>query len=212
MSDTELLKLHRERDGLTAAAQQAVDAEMSARGLTASDDAAQSPESMPELHPAEDDPSLVELMTFQIAVDAERALDALDEHGIPVRMEPAMRSLTENGPKIKTNWLTIFVEKARQQDAVRVLRERMGLFPVAVAEETDGHGGGADDEPYFTVCEFESDADIALARKALTEANIRFKASKDDGEMSFEGTMIEVRLEDLERALAVVEAAFGDEV
>ncbi len=215
MSNSELLNLHRERDGLTAVAQQAVDAAMSTRGLSGAD-AVPSAQAMPDLNAAEDDPALVELTTFQIAVDAEQALQALDEQGIPVRMEPAMRRLTEDGPKIKTNWLTIFVEKTRQQDAVRVLRERMGLFPVPVEqlpreEEPVVSGGDAEETPFFIVGEFETDADIALARKALADANIRFKASKEDAEAGSASTTIEVRLEDMERALAVVEAAFGEE-
>ncbi|MDQ2925422.1 MAG: hypothetical protein M3R43_07705 [Acidobacteriota bacterium] len=214
MSNSELLKLHRERDGLTAVAQQAVDAAISARGLRAAD-AVPSVQAMPDLNAAEDDPSLVELTTFQIAVDAEQALHALDEQGIPVRMEPAMRRMTEDDPKIKTNWLTIFVEKARQQDAVRVLRDRMGLFPVPIErsplEEEVVYGGDAEETPFFVVGEFETDADIALARKALADANIRFNASKEADEAGSVSTTIEVRLEDMERALEVVEAAFGEE-
>ena len=47
-----------------------------------------------------------------------------------------------------------------------------------------------------------------MARKALTAAGIWFEVEEGDEE---EGTMIRTRLEDLERALEVVEEAFGEE-
>jgi hypothetical protein len=219
MSDDELLELARDKAELTEVAQQAVEAEMGSRGLKL-DEEEQEKSVEPiayEFSTSEDDPSLIELMTFHIATDAETALHALDDHGIPVSMEPAMRRLNDDGPRIKTNWLTIFVERTRQRDAVKVLRERMGLFPVLAADEVeDADVVDDEDESLFTVGEFEVDADAEVARKALTDAGIWFKAGKETqeaqgGQAAFDGTVIEVRLEDLERALGVVEEAFGEE-
>jgi hypothetical protein len=220
MSDGELLKLARDKAGLTEVAQQAVESEMSSRGLKLNEEEAKKPmESVaPEFPAAEDDPSLIELMTFNIAMDAETAWHALDDNGIPVRMEPAMRVMVEGGPRIKTNWLTIFVERTRQQDAVKVLRERMGLFPVLAADEVEDADfiDDDEDESLFTVGDFEVEADAVVARKALADAGIWFKAEKQteearDGNPAAEWTSIEVKLEDLERALKIVEEAFSED-
>lgn len=208
MSDVELLRLVGAKAGLTEVAQQAVDAEVRSRGLTV--EAASVPElaPMPEVTDAEGDPSLAELMTFQIAMDAETALRALDDCGIPVKMEPAMRRLVEGGPLVKTNWLTLYVELTRLNEAQSVLRERMGLFPVLEADEVDDSGDddGGGELPAI-VGNFEG-ADAEIVRKTLTDAGIWFQGEAEEG---VDGTMIEVRFEDWERALALVEAAFGEE-
>jgi len=215
MSDGQLLKLAGEMVELTEVAQRAVEAEMSSRGLKLEEESAEEAEAdMPELEAAADDPSLVELKTFQLAIEAQTAARLLDEHGIPMRMELAMRRFTEDGPKIKTNWLTIFVERERQKDAVELLRERMGLFPVMKPEEVGdpGNDSGADTEEELlsVMGSFDVDADADMARKALTEAGIWFQAEKENLE-DWTGTTIAVRMEDLDRALAAVEAAFGEE-
>ncbi len=208
MADEELLKLGGAKGELTEAAERAVEAEVAARGLELESTETVQAAAMPELAASEDDPALVELMTFQIAGDAARALKELDEAGVPVRMEPAMRRMVEGGPKVKTNWLTIFVEHARQQDAVVVLRERMGLFPVVEAEHSHGTGEYEDgDEGMFAVGDFDLEADAELARQALMTAGIFFRETQI---VEPEGTVtvIEARLDDVEQALAVVEAAF----
>ena len=208
MSDVELLELARGKAGLTDVAQQAVDAEMDSRGLQDKAQTEALPKVAPELSASEEDPSLVELMTFQIAMDAETALQELDDRGIPVRMEPAMRQMVEGGPRIKTNWLTIFVEKTRQSEAVQVLRERMGLFPLLAPEELDAQDDPDGEEDVLTVVgDFEEAADAELARKALTDAGIWFQVEKDDGA---DWTTIMARSEDLERALTAVEQAFSE--
>jgi hypothetical protein len=215
MSDDELLELARGKAGLTEVAQQAVESEMGSRGLKPSGNPEATADvvfEMPELDTAEDDPSLVGLKTFQIAMEAQMAARLLDDHGIPVRMEQAVRRFTKDGPKIKTNWLTVFVEQARQDEAVEVLRAGMGLFPVLPPEEVvevDHAGDGEDEaESLAIVGNFGEAADVAVARKALADAGIWFEVDEGDEE---EGTMIRTRLEDLERALEVVEEAFGEE-
>lgn len=220
MEDDELIDLVRAKSELTELALKAAEAEMKVRGLAMPEDElpAQSGESEPQLHRAEDDVALVELMTFQIATDAKTALDALDDQGIAVRMEPAMRRLTEDGPKIKTNWLTIFVERSRHEDAVRVLRERMGLFPLLAVQgaEHDQGDGGDEDEALFPVGEFELLADAEIAQTALANAGIWFKVdtgTEDDPShdaAAWNGASILVRLDDLEAALQIVEAAFQE--
>jgi hypothetical protein len=215
MSDNELLNLARDKAGLTEVAQQAVEAEMSSRGLKLDEEteaAADVVFETPELDAVEDDPSLVGLKTFQIAAEAELAARLLDDRGIPVRLEQAVRRFTKDGPKIKTNWLTVFVEQTRQEEAIEVLRAGMGLFPVLQPEDVREHAaaddGESDEEPLAIVGNFGEAADIAVARKALTDAGIWFEVDEGDEE---EGTMIRTRLEDLERALEVVEEAFDEE-
>ena len=220
MEDDELLDLVRAKSELTELALKAAEAEMKVRGLAMPEDelSAKSGESEPQLHNAEDDVALLELMTFQIATDAKTALDALDDQGIAVRMEPAMRRLTEDGPKIKTNWLTIFVERSRHEDAVRVLRERMGLFPLLAVQgaEHDQGDAGDEDEALFPVGEFELLADAEIAQTALANAGIWFKVdtgTEDDRShdaAAWDGASIQVRLDDLEAALQIVEAAFQE--
>jgi hypothetical protein len=215
MSDDELLRLAGDKSGLTEVAQQSVEAEMSSRGLKLDEETEAEADAVfetPELDAAEDDPSLVGLKTFQIASEAEMAARLLDDHGIPVRMEQAVRRFTKDGPKIKTNWLTVFVEQTRQEEAIGVLRAGMGLFPVLQPEEVKKHDdaddGESEEEPLAIVGNFGEAADIAVARKALTDAGIWFEVDEGDEE---EGTMIRTRLEDLERALEVVEEAFDEE-
>ena len=61
------------------------------------------------------DPSVIELITFNVPMDAEAAMRLLDEHDVPAHMEHAVRQVNEDGPKVKMNWLSIFVERARKR-------------------------------------------------------------------------------------------------
>src|SRR5665213_1860733 len=214
MSDGELLRLAEGKAGLTEVAHQAIDAEMSARGLAVSVEEPEAVEAEAEESDSQADPSLVELITFQVPIDAETAMRLLAEHDVPAHMEHAVRQVNEDGPKVKMNWLSLFVERARKEDAIVVLRKGMGLFPVMAADEIAGSEDGADDDEnaLLMVGNFQDAADAELAEKALTDAGIWFSAVKDTDETAeWEGTTIEVKMEDLERALEVVEEAFGAE-
>jgi len=213
MSDGELLRLAEDRAGLTEVARQAIDAEMSKRGLEVPVEETVETASAPDESDVPLDPSLVELITFQVPMDADTAMRLLDEHGVPAHMEHAVRQVNEDGPKVKMNWLSIFVERTRKEDAVVVLRKGMGLFPVMAADELGDPAEGSDgeEESLFMVGNFQDEADVEIAQKALTEAGIWFNAVKDTDEgADWEGTTIEVKMDDLERALAVVETAFDE--
>ena len=67
-----------------------------------------------------------------------------------------MRRLTEDGPRIKTNWLTIFVERTREEEAKGVLRKAMGLFPVLAPNEFEDSDGEEGDSSQF--CHHNIDA------------------------------------------------------
>jgi len=205
LSDGELLRLAADKDGLTEVARQAIDAEMSKRGLEVPVEETVEAVSAADESDAPLDPSLVELITFQVPMDADTAMRLLDEHGVPAHMEHAVRQVNEDGPKVKMNWLSIFVERERKEDAMVVLRKGMGLFPVLAPEEMDDADDEGDEEMLSIVGDFELAADAEIAKRALTDAGIWFQADTEPG---VEGTMIEVRYADFERAMEVVEAAF----
>ncbi len=130
MSDGELLRLAEGKAGLTEVAQQAIDAEMGKRGLEVPVEEPEAVEAETEEMEVPADPSVIELITFNVPTDAETAMRLLDEHDVPAHMEHAVRQVNEDGPKVKMNWLSIFVERARKEDAMAVLRKGMGLFPL----------------------------------------------------------------------------------
>jgi hypothetical protein len=232
LSDGELLNLFASKSELTTVAQEAIDAEMSSRGLkdsgstmaerlgdslrygsTIYEGSAATPSvptlPLPEETTSVDDPALVELTTFAVPMDAEKAMRLLDEHDVPAHMEHAMRQVNEDGPKVKMNWISIFVERERKDDAMRVLRDGMGLFPVMESNDLPADDDADDDDESLSILgNFELAVDAETAKKALTDAGIWFQAELEDG---VDGTMIEVRHGDFERGLQVVEEAFGEE-
>jgi len=212
MSDGELLRLAAGKGGLTEVAQQAISAEMSRRGLEVPVEETEAVEAEAEETEVPAEPSVIELITFNVPMDAETAMRLLDEHDVPAHMEHAVRQVNENGPKVKMNWLSVFVERSRKEDAMVVLRKGMGLFPVMSADEIgDDAAVDGEEESLFMVGNFEDAADSEIAQKALTDAGIWFNAVKDTDETAeWQGTTIEVKMDDLERALAVVETAFDE--
>jgi hypothetical protein len=180
---------------------------MSRRGLEVPVEEAVEAVSGPDESDAGDDPLVIELITFQVPADADRAMRLLAEHDVPAQMEHAVRQVNEDGPKVKMNWLSVFVERSRKEDAMSVLRKGMGLFPVLAPEEMDSPDEEGDEEILSIVGDFELAADAEIAKKALTEAGIWFQADTEPG---VEGTLIEVRYADYERAMEVVETAFDE--
>ena len=61
-------------------------------------------------------PSVIELITFNVPMDAETAMRLLDGYRhVPAHMEHAVRQVNEDGPKVKMNWLSIFVERPERR-------------------------------------------------------------------------------------------------
>lgn len=217
MSDGELLRLAEGKAGLTEVAQQAIDAEMSARGLEASMEDEPLPDAQPPVLPTvEDDPSLVTLFTTQSAVEANKAATYLEEAEIPFELRPHRFRETEDGPWILSGYLEVVVKADRKQDAVRVLREKMGLFPLAEVQEGDHETEASEEEELYQVGNFELEEDAEIAAKALRDAGIWFQSERiavdptgRTEDPSVECTFMEVRFADMERALEVVEEAFG---
>lgn len=215
MSDDELLRLAADKAELTEVAQQAIDAEMTTRGLELPvEEEPLSDAATPDLPAAEDDASLVSLFVSQSAVEANKAATCLEEAEIPFELRPQRYRDTEDGPWKTSGLLEIVVERERKQDGVRILREKMGLFPLAEVDESDGNPDDSGEEDLYQVGNFELEADAEIASKALRDADIWFTAERvavDPTDSSVECTFIEVRFEDMERALEVVEEAFGAE-
>lgn len=156
MGDGELMGLAAKKSELTELAQGAVDAEMKARGLELA------VEDLPEVSAGEVEGEAgewEELMLFQVPSDAETAFRSLEASEIPAKLEYAMRQLVEDGPVVKTNWLSVFIAAGRREEAVRVLRREMGLFPEA---EVD-HREGEEEEALLTVGSFDVEADAEVA-------------------------------------------------
>jgi hypothetical protein len=218
MSDGELLHLAGEKVELTAVAQQAIDAEMSKRGLEMPVEEEPLPDAAtPDLPAAEGDPSLVTLLVSQSAVEANKAATCLEEAEIAFELRPQRYRDTDDGPWKTSGLLEIVVESERKQDAVRTLREKMGLFPLAEVNERDGDTEASEDEEFYQVGSFDLEEDGEVASKALRDAGIWFKSERiavdstgrDEGPLT-DCTFIDVRFEDLERAVEVVGAAFPD--
>ena len=77
LSDGELLNLAAGKSELTEIAQQAIDAEMDKRGLEVPVEETVEAVSTPDESDAPLDPSLVELITFQVPMDADTAMRLL---------------------------------------------------------------------------------------------------------------------------------------
>jgi hypothetical protein len=215
MTDGELLGLAADKDGLTEVAQQAIDTEMSRRGLEVPVEEESLPDAAtPGLPAAEDDPSLIALLRTQSAIEANQAASCLEAAEIPFELRPERYRETEDSPWRYSGLLEIVVKEDRKQDGVETLRKGMGLFPLAEVDENDDGEADAsveEEEPLGMVGNFEDKADVEIAQKALTEAGIWFNAVNEIDEGADSGvTTIEVKMEDVERALEVVEAAFDE--
>lgn len=205
LADEELLRLVATRDGLTAVAQQAVDAEMQERGLEAP--VVEEPVTAREDASAPEDDPWLPLHVFGVSTEAELAYRKLSVHEVPARLDFAERRLEENGPVVRTNWLQLSVPFSRKLEAQQILRREMNLFPAVEHDYRDAEESAEEDnEVLFLAGEFEDPNDAELAKKALGEAGIWFRADVDD-EVTL--TTIMVKPEDAEAALAAVEGGFA---
>ena len=109
----------------------------------------------------------------------------------------------------------VWIEAGRLERAESLLREKMGLFPLAeetsstsVAEERSAGYEAGDDDGMRTVAEFESEAEAAQVSYVLQAQGIEARLGERD---VAEDAMycVQVRAEDQDRALAVVSSALG---
>ena len=197
LSDSQVLGLLQQKSELTEVAQQALAAEAASRDL-------REPEPEPQEEPEDFDGAsaaegFTQLCRFQMAADAEAALNALEDEGIACRVEQARARESAGGEPIVVPGLDLLVEAGREHDARNILRKRLKLFPL---QEVESDGGDADQEPKYIAGSFATEEEAQAFAHALHEADLHAVCShqaEDDG--SF--WAVEVAFDDLEPALAV---------
>lgn len=202
-SDGELLALYEKREGLTDLAQQALAGVMRERGLVARGVAAAEPVGVEETsgETVGEDEGLIYM--FHDAFEAREAKRHMREAEIAHRMldwhevEPEMeRSHTGLD-------LGLVVRRADAQRAVQVLKESLGLFP---GPET-ARQGEADE---FVVLSMFDREEALVAAGALGRAGVTYlwRDGRDAsaGLPDEETVAIEVRAEDVDRAVKLVES------
>ena len=205
-SDGELLDLFQKSDGLTERAQQALAGVMRERGLGAREAEAGSAGAAVagDLAGGDEvgaDEGLIYLFTD--AFEAREAIRHMSEAGIAHRMLDWHGVEPERAVSFTGVDLGLVVLRVDAERAVRVLREKLGLFPGPERTADAGHAEG------LTVLSmFDREEGLAAAR-ALGETGITYlwRDGRDEaaGLPDEETVAIEVRAEDLERAGRVVE-------
>jgi Putative prokaryotic signal transducing protein len=213
MSDGELLDLAGKPDELTDVALEVLRGEMAHRGLKAEPGAAAQVDhrgmSRQEFGTKLPDGSVV-LMTFNDALAAGNACDFLEAEEIEVNVRDASEKNPASGsfyggPAVA---LQVIVPNEDRERAVRILREKMGLFPLQEVEEADEL---VDDGTVTAVGFFGKRADAEEVGKALEEAGIWHRiVANEEGSVEDENAFsLEVREVDLFEAGDVVEKALG---
>jgi hypothetical protein len=229
VSDQELLNAVVRLDDLTPTAQEVVHAELGSRGMQrawpggsgtpaaetatgwmADPFGTSQPEPMPKPEfgtPLER--GKVALVTLYDAIEAGQACDALDAERIVLDVrdlsEKAGRGSFYGGAPIA---LQLIVSERDRDAAVKVLREKMGLFPLEEIAEPDTM---VDDGTVATVGQFARRADAQDVVRALDEARIwnRITANEEGSAETEDAFLVEVREIDLMKAGEMVEKALG---
>lgn len=227
VSDQELIDAATRRDDLTPMAQEVVRAELKNRGLerawpgnnagpiapTPADwpsdpfGLAQNGSfSKPEFGAPIEKGKTV-LITFSDAIDAGRACGLLDESGIALEIRDLSQTEGQSsfygGSPIA---LQLIVAERDRDQAVRLLREKMGLFPLENIAEPDAL---EDDGTVATVGQFAQRSDAEEIARVLTDAKIwnRITANPDGSAATEDAFLVEVREVDLVDAGELVEKA-----
>ncbi len=199
MGDGELLGLHVKARDLTDVAQEALSAEVKRRGLVIP---IEDVEEGTGVSVSRSDSGWKTLHVFSQTFEAQAAFRLLERNGIEFAVED--RTVDENGelregPAVQ---LALMVEAQDWDRAVTLLRREAGLFPVAVV---DPYGEDESTEAEMgTVGEFEDPRDVAAASHALEANGLWFRTVLHDHE-EWKRTSIEVRAEDVDRALDALE-------
>ncbi len=206
MGDRELLGLQAASGDLTDAAREAVGAEMRRRGLA-----------VPVTKAAWDAESFAEgessgwrmLHVFHQTFEAQAAFRLLEREEIPFAVED--RTVDEKGEAVPGPAVALGLMVAGEDwdRAVSLLRREAGLFPEAVVDPR-GEVDEADEEGLVSVGEFEEANDVAAAERVLGEAGVWFRRVTHEAE-EWERTSIEVKGEDVERALGALSRLLEDD-
>jgi hypothetical protein len=213
MSDGELVELAGKPDDLTDLAQEVLRGEMTHRGLKADPDEAAEADrrGMPRQRFGTELPDgSVVLITFNDALAAGNACDFLEAGEIEVNV----RDVSEKdgtsgsfygGPPVA---LQVIVPRTDRERAVKILREKMGLFPLQEVEDADEL---VDDGTVTAVGYFGKRADADVVAHALDEAKIWNRVvANEEGSVEDENAFsVEVKEVDLFEAGDVVEKAIS---
>jgi hypothetical protein len=218
MSDGELLGLAERPDDLTDMAREVMRGEMAHRGIKLEGmvpmgdpftGLARDPLPKPEFGVKLPD-GMVALMTFYDAIAAGEACDWLEADGIDVDVKDVAEKSTGGGsfyggPPVA---LEVIVRVGDRDRAVRILRQKMGLFPLQEVEEAYAV---VDDGTVSTLGSFGRREDADEVAKVLDEARIWHKVTADpEGSVENEDAWtVEVREIDLVKAGDVVEKKMG---
>ncbi len=212
MSDGELLNLAEQPDDLTEVALEVLRGEITHRGLKPEavevSDAGGYGLPMPEFGTKLPDGSVV-LMTFHDAMAAGNACDFLEAEGIEVNVRDVSEKggigTMYGGPPVS---LQVIVKVGDQDRAVKILREKMGLFPLQEVEEADAV---VDDGTVATLGDFGRREDAEDVAKVLEEAGVWHRiAANEDGSVETEDAFtLQVKEVDLVRAGDLVEKSMG---
>jgi hypothetical protein len=229
VSDNELLEAAVKAEDLTPTAQEVVHTELESRGLG---HAWVNPKDAPESRVASSElpaplreswrdalPTLqpglpiergkTALITFYDAIEAGNACDALDEAEIGLEVKDLSqtegRGSFYGGSPIA---LQLIVNEQDRGRAVKLLRDKMGLFPLEDIAEPDTP---VDDGTIATVGQFANRADAEEVSRVLTAAKIwnRITANPDGSAATEDAFLVEVREVDLIGAGELVEKALN---
>lgn len=224
-SDGELLRLAEDRDNLTETAQTALADELRNRKLalppipsdgsvsTSEDEREQGfdsgiPGIIPNaasavetsLHPGgEIRVGMVALVTFYDGIELSRACDALSDANI----DPAIQTIGSTGTEEGPQRFEVWVDTADEARSKQILRERLGLFPVAEADEIDDSDALAE-VTEGTIGDFDSIEEAEQMRALLAgagfSATVTTAPEPDDDNKAW--STVKVEPHEWERAMA----------
>jgi hypothetical protein len=213
MSDAELLRLAAKPDDLTDTARDVLRGEMASRKLQPESDVAGETgpfqKREPELRPAPVKVlarGMVPLMVFNDAIAAREACNHLEEDGMEIDVRDVATAGSGGGsfyggPPVA---LQVIVQSSDQLRAEKILREKMGLFPL---QEVEGTDEPEDDGTTATLGYFGRREDADEVARALEDAQVwhRIVANPDGTVENDDCYTVEVREIDQERAVEIVE-------
>ncbi|HEY4379671.1 MAG TPA: hypothetical protein VGN01_04955 [Acidobacteriaceae bacterium] len=216
MTDGELLDLAAKPDDLTEVAREALHGEMTHRGINLKEtepreyvEAIVNPLPKPEFGTKLPDGSVV-LITFHDAMATGEACDCLEAEGIGVDVRDVSEKSTTGGsfyggPPVA---LEVIVQGNDRDRSVKILREKMGLFPLQEVEEADEL---VDDGTVTAVGFFGRREDAEAVAKTLDDGRIWHRiVANAEGTVEEENAFsLEVREVDLVKAGDLVEKALG---
>jgi hypothetical protein len=209
MSDVELLGLALRPDDLTDVAREVLQSEMSGRKLRLEADSPVAPSGQPGSSRVSGKvwaKGTTPLMTFHDAIAAGDACDYLEHEGIEVDVRDVSEASAGGGsfyggPPVA---LQVIVPNADQNRAMKILREKMGLFPLQEVEEADAP---EDDGTQTTLGYFGRREEAEEVARVLEDAGVwhRIAANPEGTVESEDCYTLEVKEVDLVRAGELIE-------